>query len=681
MLGTGECLRAKVNKNLYVEATVMAGTGSMVDAKIGHGIGSAIVVVDSWLPADGARNVDHQHSYTVNCHAATGVTEKTVLYDGGGDFAAGGTLTDTVEIGNGVQLAPDAASIDFDDYNSGRLDGVGGSPQPDTWFSPHANPWFFNVAASGSPQWDGQGVQADVGNAYNWVTLTDAGDIEQGVIEADWYWDSTYGSGFMGFCMNATGSGSALRGHVVGAQGSSMELRRINNEDSTTWVAGASIGFTPSSDTLYHLKVQFTASGGTTTYRFKFWADTGSEPASYTYIGQDTVYNGAGKVGYHIKGGASALRFRSDNFNVEQIPAAYKASGNWTGDPVDMTSLVNYSYAVVDWDETTPANTTAAVKARWRNGGTWLACTNGGEVPGIDTGANTGTGSAKDSVEFRIELATTDTGATPLVENLRFYHEPIANAALAVDIDGAVTCTEAAGTLDIWGKQQVSGGANVIGWDDVWLQTFEPYLPVHLQGGAMAIKLQYGGVDIDEIITTTVPYTYQLANEGMGWYWSFSPIKYASAPVEARWNAQAKWFPSGHVYEWVLIDYTLGMHADARYLVGHYQLDDQPGMFIGAALELADHQGSYLAEGYQRDDHQGSYLAQAWRADDQPGMYMPGVWALNDHVGFFVVAVRQLDDQPGSWLARGVNSDGVIETSIIDADAWATLVARGYTRG
>jgi len=37
-----------------------------------------------------------------------------------------------------------------------------------------------------------------------------------------------------------------------------------------------------------------------------------------------------------------------------------------------------YSHGVVSWDETLPTGTSLAVKARWRNGGSWLACTNGG---------------------------------------------------------------------------------------------------------------------------------------------------------------------------------------------------------------------------------------------------------------------------------------------------------------
>jgi hypothetical protein len=170
-------------------------------------------------------------------------------------------------------------------------------------------------------------------------------------------------------------------------------------------------------------------------------------------------------------------------------------------------------------------------------------------------------------------------------------------------------------------------------------------------------------------------------NDRLYGQFSINPVKYAAAPTEARWNAQEPWCPMGHRYEWILVDYTLGMRADAAWLVGHYQLDDTPGFYLAAALELTDHPGFYLAYAYKRNDTPGEFLAQAYRRDDQPGMYMPAVETLNDHVGFYVVAVRELHDQPGSYLVRGVNADGVIEVSIVDADAWAELVARGYSRG
>ena len=468
-----------------------------------------------------------------------------------------------------------------------------------------------------------------------------------------------------------------MRGHIMAVETASdqMYLRRVDNEDSTSWVANVALGLSISTDTLYHLKVRVTSSGGTSYYYFKFWPDTSSEPASYTTLGSDTVYISAGKVGYHLAGGASSLRWRADNFRVSPEPSVYATSGDWTSDEISMTDLVYYSYAHLEWDETTPTDTTAAVKARWRTGGTWLACTNGSQIPGIDVGEETAAGSSKDSLELRVELSTTDTSATPVVENLRFYHEPVADAALEVEV-GGVGAVVSDGTLEVWGKSQISAGSVITAWDDVWAQS---YLPYKLRGLAAAVEvnLNYNGIEIDDIVITTLPDYWMLAGNNLGWYYSMNPVKYASAPVEARWNCQTPWSPIGHQYEWVLIDYSMGMRADAMYLVGHYQLDPHPGSFVLGVSELNPHPGSFILKGYALDPHPGSFLVQGHRLDSHPGSFLVGEENYWSHPGSFIISTEEIGAFPGSYVIYGVNRDGAIFVNIVDSDTHAKLVAEG----
>ena len=447
MGGGGDLPRLSMNNHVFIECGVMGGGGITDDAKIRTGVGSGILVVDSWDPADNSYNVAQNKSIAVNLHANTSTIEKSVDYDDSTSFDTG-TFSDTVGTAAGVELAAASPSTDFEDYVSGNLTSVS---QPELWVKRSADAWDW-ITSTGGEAWDGRGIALTLGNSHNHITYDEAGTaIPGGVIEFDWYSDNTYPACQFGPSFNVTGSGTAMRGHsCTFTLGSTARFNRINSATSSTGLYSGALGFTPSQDTLYHGKVKFTQGASSVSCQFKFWAATGSEPVSWTWGGSDTVYYSAGAIGIHAIGTASAMHARSDNFGVTPSPEIYFTSGDWESGEISMTDIGLYSYATIDWDETTPTDTTAAVKARWRNGGTWLACTNGGQIPGIDAGEETAAGSSKDSLELRVELSTTDTSATPIVENLRFYHEPVADAALEVEV-GGVGAVVSDGTLEVWG--------------------------------------------------------------------------------------------------------------------------------------------------------------------------------------------------------------------------------------
>jgi hypothetical protein len=675
MRGGSRGVRASINGEQFVECGRMRGGSRAPDAKIKAGVGAGVLVVDSWSPADGDYGVDPNRSVSVNFHAHASLIEKEILYDSGADYGNNGTLTDVVETTNGIELATTAPTVDFEDYNVGStIDGT----QPDnwTWIGGTAAWKWIVTAAADAESWDGNHINTVTGNGYTTTRFDDGGQIAAGTIEVDCYMDSEYGAGSFCISTNLTGSGSAMRGHtVVFTTNAYAILRRWNSATSWSYIGtSASIG-TQAEDTLYHIKVMFTTNGTSTWWYVKRWQDGNSEPGSYTYVGTDTSYVAAGYVGLTAVGGASAVRLRADNFGVTPDPATYEANGDWTSDELSMTDLVIYSHALVEWDETKPAGTAVSVKARWRNGGAWLDCVNGGQVPGIDVGEDTTAGSSKDSVEFKIELSTTDNEETPLVENFRFYHEPVANSSLSVDVGGQ-TAVESTGTLEVRGKRQISGGANVIEWDDLTAETFLAYKLPGL-GVAVTAALNYNGVEIDDIVFNTSEDYWMVTGDRLGWVYSMNPVKYESAPVECRWNVHDRWSPLEHSYEWVLMDRTLGIHADAWYIVGHYQLDNHPGSFVLATPELSNHPGSWLCRGYARDNHPGSYLVQGYRHDNHPGSVLFGVQEYWNHPGSFVVAVEQVSSFPGSYLIYGVNSEGAIFVNVIDDYTYSKLVAEG----
>ena len=120
MGGGGDLPRLSMNNHVFIECGVMGGGGITDDAKIRTGVGSGILVVDSWDPADNSYNVAQNKSIAVNLHANTSTIEKSVDYDDSTSFDTG-TFSDTVGTAAGVELAAASPSTDFEDYVSGNL--------------------------------------------------------------------------------------------------------------------------------------------------------------------------------------------------------------------------------------------------------------------------------------------------------------------------------------------------------------------------------------------------------------------------------------------------------------------------------------------------------------------------------------------------------------------------------
>ena len=152
-----------------------------------------------------------------------------------------------------------------------------------------------------------------------------------------------------------------------------------------------------------------------------------------------------------------------------------------------------------------------------------------------------------------------------------------------------------------------------------------------------------------------------------------------SDPVDLVWTCRQKWSPFGHVYEWVLIDKGIGIHADAWWICGHYQLDDYPGMLLAGVAQITNNLGSMLANAYRLDDNIGQALVQGWRLDNQPGMVMCAEEFLIDNPGAVIIGAEQITNTPGMILVYGVNRDGAIFVNVIDDNTYQALLDEGIT--
>jgi hypothetical protein len=671
-------VRASVNNHVFIECGVMRGGSRAPDIKIRTGVGAGILTIHEWQPVDAADDVDHLKPFRVNFSANAASAEKSILYDDGtsGELWSTGTLDGATPVSDGVQLTVDAPAFDFDDYADGNL-----SLNSD-WISCGNVGMYAGDYDTAKP---GKELRFINGyNAFSVYRYSPSGNV----LSFDAYVKLMVPSGSnlansSGIMFYGEGSGTAFRGYRIYHQWGSNSVRwqRMYDSDSYFGVTTNSWYFVTSVvNTWYWLAIRVLNNNLTSVQAWaKFWKDGDPEPATWTYGNADTwrPNPATANVGLAASGSSTTSTHYLDDFSYVPSPATYETEGTWESGEIDVTSTALYSRATVQWDETLPSNTIASVLARWRAGGSWLACTNGGEIPGIDVGEAMTAGSSKDSLELRVELETTDTSATPYVGNLAVDFVPFDPAGLEIELDsGTLSCVTADSSLEVWGMRRIIGGANDIGYSDLWAETHQPY-HLFLDDKALQAALLYGGWEIGFIVVSLARDKWMESSAFAGFQFSMDPIKYEGPPIECRYNVHDRWSPMGHGYEWVLLDRGIAIHADGWYIVGHIQIDNHPGSLLVGHRELENHPGELLVKGIRRDNHIGELLVQGWRGDNHPGMLMAAMEFADNHPGSFLVGIREREGHPGSFLVYGVNRDGAIFVNVINDTTYAKLVEAG----
>jgi hypothetical protein len=662
--GGGVLKRASVNGHQFIEAEILRGGGRLLDTPIASK--TDIHSILGWAPADNSQGQEIAGPVTVNFEADN-TAEHTLDLDEASDFDNGGTHTQTKAAGDSVELASSAPATDFEDYvYAAMLDDVS---QPEDW--------TVRTVYTGGQIVNGpdatQVARMQVSNQELIYAYDEAGtDLDGGTITVKMRLD--YGTGQFGLGWNIVGSGAACHGYcaIVGEGSSWFQLKRVNS--SSSWFGLESRAITPLDfDKWYWMKIQWVNTGSQMNSWFKFWEDGTSEPGSFTWLGSDTVYDDPGAVALMADCGSTTPATYFDYLTIEPDPPAYYSNGNWIGDPINVSPAISFSSGILTFDVVTPTDTTAALKCRWGNGDSWLACTSGLPIPGVEYRDDMRTGAGRAMVEFKIELATTAPSSTPTLGNIEIYFDPCDFDDVELVVDGQSATIEN-GHLAKWGREAISGGVLGVAFDDLTVQAhgFENY---RLQGQPILATFKYGIGTIGSINFSQLLQAFKIgAADG---YFAF-----LAGAIEAvallQYNTRTTWSIAYHDYQWTLIDKTQGIHADAWFWVGHVQADDFPGSIIAAIPELSNFAGSMLVEGYARDDFLGSELVQGYRFDDVIGSILPALEKLNDFLGMEVVAIRHQTDVPGSMLVYGANRRNEIEIQTIDSDTVAELEALGF---
>ena len=663
--GGGTMPRASVNGLQWTEAEPLRGGGVLADTPIRSSRNVHNVL--AWTPADDSIGNEIGNPVTVNFEAENAELAELDFTDTE-SFDDDGVHDGTVQDVTAIELATSSPETDFENYNTGLITGAS---QPNEWtnLSPVDNNQANDWLSDGNMEVKALYWSDDLVLQYD-----PAGVVRSGEMKIRFRFDGT--SGRFRFAHLVTGSGSAMRGHYIQFEVGQnyVYYGRFTSYKNTSNIRFDTLGWTPAQDTWYWGKVRFVHEPGVRVYaQYKFWEDGAAEPASYSWGGEDTAYVTDGTIAVSTWHSSSNQIYYWDDISFVPIPPVYGASGNWESDPLDVSLADVAAGHRIHFDATTPTDTTALVKCRWGAGDAWLTCTDGEKLPGLLYREDMREGSARALLYLRIELATTDNSATPTIDNLVINFDPCLFDDIELTVDNKLA-TIANGHLAKWGREQISAGVPVEGFDDLYVQahSFQNY---RLQGESILAVFEYDGFTIDEITFAQLLQAWKVgAADG---YFAFSSGAIEAVAV-AQFTARTTWSISFHDYQWTLIDKTQGIHADAWFWVGHAQTDDFPGSLVAGELQLSDHIGSILANAYKRDDFLGAELVQGYRFDDTIGNVLPGVEAMNDFLGMQIVAIGHRTDAPGSLVVFGVNRKNEIDIQTIDADTVAELEKLGF---
>jgi hypothetical protein len=650
--------RHNVSGHQWTEVNVPVAGGVAVSTLIGSF--DQVLNVKTWTPDQDDEEVLHGHSVNANIEALLS-EELEILYDVGTDFDDG-TYSDMTTVGDNLVLQTSPFVEDWegtsplDDW-SPRFTGGGGT--------------YYVTTFDGSEclymiNWNDQMLlTADNGPYSSDVEMRM--DVILNVADID---------GYTGPTLRVTGSGSACRGYWAEVRYNTnwIRLNRITGDGTWTTIT-YQVGpkfFT----TGVWYTIMFKVSG--TSFYYKVWArDTESEPGSWSWLGSDSTHAGPGDVGIFTRSSSANENWYFDNFSAEAVPPAYVATGNWESGVLDLTSVDHYSHGIVSWEEVVPSGATLAVKCRWPDETAWRSLTNGAILPHIEYENDMRAGSTFHSMELRVEMTSTGSVTAELTD-LRVYFEPCRQEELKIVLDGK-NCVPDDNTLINWGRALIGTSGNpptlVADWSDLFAETNVYYLGRDLE--TITAVLKYWDNTIDSITFETEGSKYR--HGYLRSYWIVPATPFYSGPAAVEFTTLAQWHQTGKVYEWVLTDKGLAIHADARWLVGHAVQDDHPMSIVVAVANLHEHPLSLVVKGYARDDHPLSMLIQGWRLDDNPLSVVVGEWTINDQPVSMQVGLRYLNDHPMSYVVYGVNREGSIVVNVIDDNTYQTLLDHGIT--
>ena len=377
-----------------------------------------------------------------------------------------------------------------------------------------------------------------------------------------------------------------------------------------------------------------------------------------------------------------------DNIVIVGGMASYPSSGSRISPAHSLATVGKFGTGIVEFDATTPTNTTLTLSIATSATGPWTTVANGDRIALWNEGDDL----AAANIFTKAELATTDTGQTPVLSEVRLRFLPIDSSLVEIDIDGVVH-TIANGCLAIAGKtaKDVSGTITDPCYEDMTFVTvgsWQDYTPKTVNvlvkyAGTTISTTTFTTVDGDDAGTRATASTIQGICGGM--YGGFMAT--ASSALDGVTGMYGGYFITSLEYWYIrgeagfLVAPPPFSSVDGRFYVAHRVIFDMAASGVVGQPSVTDVPGSGVVQAYQRADVPAAGVVLAYQQSDLAGSGVVAV-PLNpaDVAASGIVGIVQRADVPASGLVYETNARTGIELRVISVQEAALLDAMGLLR-
>ena len=421
-----------------------------------------------------------------------------------------------------------------------------------------------------------------------------------------------------------------------------------------------------------------------TSLKFKAWVRANSEPAWQIEVTDGSI-TAAGYLGFQSWASGT---FYYDHFRTYAQTPAYSLSGSRVSPAYPLSTVGKFGTGIVEFDATTPTNTTLALFIATSAAGPWTAVASGDRMALWNEGDDL----AAVSIFTKAELATTDTGQTPVLSEVRLRFLPIDSALVEIDVDGVVH-TVANGCLAIAGvtAKDVAGTITDPCYEDMTFLTvgsWQDYTPKTVN-----VLVKYNGITISTTTFTTLDgddagtratlSTIQGSRGGM--YGGFMAT--ASSALDGVTGMYGGYFVTELEYWYVrgeagfIVEPSPFSSVDGQFYIAHRVMFDMVASGIVGQPSVTDVPGSGIVQAYQRADVPASGIVLAYQRSE---VAASGIVAVpldpSDVAASGIVGIEQRADVPASGVVYEVNTGTGIELRVISVDEAELLDAMGLLR-
>ncbi len=629
------------------------------------------LTLDEVWPANGARNVELDCLVEAILHNSDS-TAYTKLETTQADFAAGTLVNATARATDDLVLAAAVGGALSFSGSAQALQGARPSSYNFTsnitieaWVKPGATMQYGGILSSGT---------ANTSTVYFELYMTPSGGL------TFWFYS---GAGRTNACtVNPLTAGAWY--HVAVTYDGAHVTFYVNGVQAGAQVAQTNVLVPPSGGTV---RIGNTEETGDNYFKgviddVRLWNVVRTQADIAAFKDQELVGNESGLIGYwkldegtgttvadSSSTGVTLNFFGSPTWvagNVSPGAAAYQPSGSRVSPAYPLSTVGKFGTGIVEYDSTLPANTTLTLKIS-KDGTNWTTVASGDRIAlwaeGDDLSAA--------SIYTKAELATTDTGQTPVLSEVRLKFLPFDPSQIELNVDGHAFTT--ANGLALWNEsysravlRSVAGAA--LWWND------------GLRESGVTILVKYKGAALS---TTSARVAMEEA---------------IAAPTDGYWAAlrgSPDMRPGVADGFWCLLDITQSLlassvngfyyvasftptEADGYYWVAHPFYHDTPEVAVVGQPHLADLPEGVTIKGYNPKDFAETVIVQGWMRNDQPEHIIVGNPFTKDFGPDAVIVAReQLADLPEGAVVYAVNRYNGMSIRIMSVEEAALLADLG----